>query len=58
MADLALKELAVVIGVHRETLRRLAQAGKLPGIYRCGKKWRISREAADKLRQIPKAKEA
>ena len=48
--DLTIQELAKVIGRHPETLRRLARMGQLPGIYRLGHCWFISRKAADKLR--------
>lgn len=53
MADLSLKQLASIVGRHEGTLRRLAREGKLPGAYRLGGTWLISREAADRLRQIP-----
>ena len=51
--DLTLKELAEITGCHPETLRRLARAGNIPGIYRIGRRWMISRPAADKLRKVP-----
>ena len=50
--DLTLNELAVLTGRHPETLRRLARAGKLPGAYRLGRCWMISRAASDRLRCI------
>lgn len=50
--DLTLQELAFVVDKHPETLRRLARRGRLPGVYRLGGRWMISREAADRLRKV------
>jgi len=52
--DLTLEELARVVGMHPETLRCKARMGHLPGAYRIGGRWRISRAAADRLRRVPK----
>lgn len=51
--DLSIRELAEIMKRHPETLRRFARTGNLPGAYKLGKVWRISKQAADKLRQIP-----
>ncbi len=51
--DLTIHDLAAITGRHVETLRRLARIGRLPGVYRLGRRWMISREAADKLRCVP-----
>ncbi len=52
--DLTLQELAEITRRHPETLRRLARMGQLPGIYRIGARWMISKAAAEKLRRVPK----
>jgi hypothetical protein len=54
--DLSFQELAAVTGRHIETLRVLARMGRLPGCYKLGGRWAISREAADRLRHVPTAK--
>ncbi|MBM4046732.1 MAG: helix-turn-helix domain-containing protein [Planctomycetes bacterium] len=51
-ADLSIKQLAEVTGRHVESLRCLARMGRLPGVYRLGGRWMISREAADRLRKV------
>jgi len=51
--DLTLRDLAKITGKHPETLRRLARTQQLPGAYRLGGRWMISREAASRLRQLP-----
>lgn len=53
MNDLSIKDLAQIVGRHPETLRRLARTGNLPGVYRLGRRWMITRAAADKLRHVP-----
>ena len=50
--DLSIYELADLTGRHVETLRRLARIGKLPGSYKLGGKWHISRQMSDRLRNI------
>jgi hypothetical protein len=52
--DLTLGELALLVGRHIETLRRLARMRELPGVYKLGGRWAISREAADALRRVPR----
>ncbi len=52
--DLTLAEASDILGVHLETLRRAARADKLPGCYKIGGNYRITRRALDKLRQLPK----
>ena len=54
--DLTLSELAETVGRHVETLRRLARLGRLPGVYRLGGRWMISRAAAERLRRVPPAR--
>lgn len=56
MADLSLRELAELTGRAVESLRRLAHRGDLPGAYRLGGRYAITREAADALRHLPKKK--
>lgn len=51
--DLTIQELAQLTGRHPETLRRLARTDELPGVYRLGSRWMITRAAADKLRRVP-----
>lgn len=53
MRDLTIEQLAEVTGKHPETLRRLARCGRLPGVYRLGRDWRITLEAAARLRNLP-----
>ena len=52
-ADLSIDELADLLGLHPETLRQHARMGRLPGVYRVGRRWRMSRAAADLLRRVP-----
>ncbi len=49
-SDYTVRELAVLLGVHPETLRRLARAGRLSGAYKVGARWRFAREAIGDLR--------
>jgi len=51
--DLNLEELSQVTTLHVGTLRRLARLGKLPGVYRVGRRWLISRDAMNRLRNVP-----
>ncbi len=51
--DLTIQDLAAITGRHVETLRRLARMGRLPGVYRLGHCWMISRQAANRLRHLP-----
>ena len=48
--DYTAAELADLAGVHVATVRRLARAGRLPGAYRIGARWRFAREAIERLR--------
>ncbi len=48
--DLGLKELASLLGRSVGTLGAKARLGKLPGVYRDGGRWKMSRENAEKLR--------
>lgn len=52
-SDITIDELARVTRRHPETLRRLAREGKLPGVYRVGRRWMMSPEALCKLRNMP-----
>lgn len=52
--DLTLGQLATVTQRHVESLRRLARAGRLQGVYKLGNRWMISRAAADSLRCLPR----
>ncbi len=52
--DLSFQELAELTGRHVETLRVLARCGRLPGAYKLGGRWAISRAAADALRRVPR----
>ena len=49
-SDYTVHDLAALLGVHAETLRRLARAGRLPGAYKVGTRWRFAREAIEDLR--------
>lgn len=55
MADFTLPELAALLGLHPETLRRLARTGRLAGVFKVGGRWLMSREAAARLRKLPDA---
>jgi excisionase family DNA binding protein len=48
--DYSIKDAAALMGVHPETLRRLARAGRLPGTYKIGRQWRIATEALEHVR--------
>ena len=52
--DLTLKEVAKIVGVCTETLRRMARKGKLKGCFKIGGSWRVTRKALDVLRKLPK----
>ncbi len=52
--DLTLAEVAEIVDLDVESLRRMARAGKLPGLYKIGGSRRMTRRALDKLRQLPK----
>ena len=58
MSDLTIRELAEITGRHPETLRRLARLDRLPGAYKLGRTWSITREAADRLRHVPESVQA
>lgn len=55
--DLSLDELAELLRVHPETIRRKARASEIPGAYRFGGLWRFRREAIDRIRGISEAVE-
>jgi len=48
--DLTVQDVAKLTGVHPATVRRLARAGRLPGAYKMGSRWRFAREAIEELR--------
>ena len=54
--DMTLMALAEITGRKVETLRRLAKTHKLPGVYRLGGRWMITKEAADRLRGLKPAR--
>jgi excisionase family DNA binding protein len=39
--DLSDVEAAAALGTHKRTIQRWCSAGKLPGAYKAGRKWRI-----------------
>jgi excisionase family DNA binding protein len=47
-----LAEVADVLRVSEDTVRRLAEAGDIPGAFKVGQQWRFNR---DKLRQMMNA---
>ena len=49
-SDLTVAEFAALTRVSRDTVYRLLWRRALPGAYRVGRQWRISREAVDRLR--------
>ncbi len=50
--DLTISEFAQITRRNIETVRRLARLGKLPGAYKLGGRWLISRQAADRIRRL------
>jgi excisionase family DNA binding protein len=48
--DLTVQNVAELMGVHPETVRRLARAGRLAGGYKVGRQWRFAREAIERIR--------
>ena len=52
MSDYSLQDLALVTNHCVETLRRMAVAGRLPGAYRLGRKWRVNHEMIARLRGV------
>ena len=48
--DLAVRDVAHLMGIHPETVRRLARQGRLPG-YRAGGQWRFPPEEVALLRR-------
>ncbi|MFO7958728.1 MAG: helix-turn-helix domain-containing protein [Candidatus Brocadiia bacterium] len=48
--DLTVQNVAELMGVHPETVRRLARAGRLSGAYKIGRQWRFAREAIERIR--------
>ena len=56
MSDITIKELAELIGRGVPRLRQLAREGKVPGVYCVGRRYYISKAAADKLRLLPTTK--
>ena len=48
--DYSAAELAQLFGVHIDTVRRLARAGRLSGAYKIGQQWRFVRETVADLR--------
>jgi excisionase family DNA binding protein len=50
-ADYSVQELARLVGIGPETVRRLARSGRLRGAYKIGGQWRFAREDVDLLRR-------
>jgi excisionase family DNA binding protein len=48
--DYSTNALADLLGVHVDTVRRLAREGRLPG-YKVGKLWRFSSEDVERMRR-------
>lgn len=48
--DLTIPDLARLLRLSPETLRSLARLHRLPGAYKVGRNWRISRDAIERLR--------
>ena len=44
-----LRSLVVALGIHRDTVRRWARDGKLPGAARKGRNWRVPQSTIDAL---------
>ena len=51
MPDLTAKDVAELMAVHPETVKRLARLGRLPGAYRVGGQWRFAREVIEQMRR-------
>jgi excisionase family DNA binding protein len=49
--DMTIAQIARVTGYNRESLRRLAKSGKLPGAYRLSGRWLVNKETFDAIRQ-------
>ncbi len=47
--DYSTNALADLLGVHPDTVRRLARKGRLPG-YRVGRQWRFAAEEVARMR--------
>ena len=52
MTDLKPAQVAIELGVHLETVKRLLRSGELPG-FRVGRLWRVSPEALTEYRNRP-----
>ena len=50
--DLTLEEVAMITRRHPESLRRLARAGRVPGMYQLGRRWLMAAENVAKLRRL------
>ena len=49
--DYTSTELARLVGVHPDTVRRLARARLLSGAYKVGRQWRFARELVGEMRR-------
>lgn len=48
--DLTIPEVAATVNAATETIARMVRRGALPGAYKIGNRWRVPREAVDRLR--------
>ncbi len=48
-SDLSVENVAMELGTHQETIRRLLTAGEMPG-YKAGRHWRVTRAALDQFK--------
>lgn len=55
VVDLTISEFARITRRNIETVRRLARMGRIPGAYKLGGRWMISREASDRIRRLSEA---
>lgn len=57
MSDMTIRQISEVVGMHPESLRRIARSGRLAGIYKLGGSWRLSPERLGELRNLAKEQE-
>ena len=50
---LTVTEAAQVLGIGRQTAYDLVVAGKLPGAFRLGKRWLVSKRALERFLEAP-----
>ena len=49
--DYTSQDVAELVCVHPETVRRLAREGRMPGAYKIGSRWRFARERIEEMRR-------